>query len=138
LTDRRIEALRRLGGPVCPVCDAVTDTVEVRFLTEDGSAWLGERGKRHVEREHLAPLCQHCYLSMENEIVAKRAAAAQREVQRWTREKAAAEADAARLRSMNGPAYRQACVEYEDDLAAAEGMAASWGVGNGLFGSRGE
>jgi Ca2+-binding RTX toxin-like protein len=64
---RRAEALRRLGGPVCPVCEVVgAENIEVRFLTNDGSEWLASRGKRALERESLAPMCQQCFLVMEN------------------------------------------------------------------------
>lgn len=132
---RRAEALRRLGGPVCPVCDTVgAEVIEFRYVTSDGYRWLDERNKAHVEREQLAPMCQKCFLTMENASVTRRAANAERRA----REDALAVADAARLGNFSGPKYRQACAEHKDDLTAAEEMAANWGIGNGLFGSRGE
>jgi|JI10StandDraft_1071094.scaffolds.fasta_scaffold28920_6 hypothetical protein len=132
---RRSEALRRLGGPVCPVCETVgAANIEVRFMSSDGSQWLAQRGKRHLERESLAPMCQHCFLTMENNIVMERSIEARRRAQA----EAQSVADAMRLSQLDGPKYREACAEHEDDLTAAEQMAAEWGVGNGLFGSRGE
>jgi len=117
------------------VCDTVgAEAIEVRYVTSDGSRWLSERGRQAVEREQLAPMCQKCFLTMENASVARRAA----ETERRARANALAVADAARLSSMSGPGYREACAEHEDDLTAAEQMGAEWGVGNGLFGSRGE
>lgn len=132
---RRAEALRRLGGPVCPVCDTVgAKGIDVRLLSGNGAEWLRARGKGDVEHLVFASMCEACFLTMENSNVARRAqAAAQR-----AREGALAVADAARLGSLSGPRYREACAEHEDDLTAAEAMAAEWGVGNGLFGSRGE
>jgi hypothetical protein len=117
------------------VCDTIgADGIEVRFLTTHGSRWLSEKGRQAVERELLAPMCQKCFLAMENAVMARHAAAAEQRA----RENALATADAARLSSLSGPRYREACAEHEDDLTAAEQMAAEWGVGNGLFGSRGE
>lgn len=130
----RREALRRLGGPVCPVCDAVGVEISVRFVSSDGSDWLKERGKGAVERAQLAPMCQACAAGMDQAVVSKRAAEAER---RAIQDRKEVE-DLARLSSLNGPQYRQACAEHEDDLVAAERMAFEWGVGNGLFGSRGE
>jgi hypothetical protein len=132
---RRAEALRRLGGPVCPVCETVgAENIEVRFLTNDGSEWLASRGKRAIERESLAPMCQQCFLLMENTATAKRAA----EAERRAREDARAAADEKYLGSLGGGMeYREACAEHEDDLTAAEKMAEGW-MGNGLFGNRGE
>jgi len=107
-------------------------------MTSDGSRWLGEKGRQAIERESLAPMCQKCFLTMENASVARRAAETERRARRSREDALAVAADAARLGSLNGPRYREACAEHEDDLAAAEQMAAEWGVGNGLFGSRGE
>jgi hypothetical protein len=135
---RRSEALRRLGGPVCPICDAVGAEVEVRFLTTDGSTWLKERGKGIVEKQSLAPMCAPCFSRMQNDITGKlslRAAEALRRVDALIQRDAR---DLAHLSGMDGPKYREACADHEDDLAAAERMAADWGVGNGLFGSRSE
>jgi hypothetical protein len=120
------------------VCDTIgAEGIAVVYMTSDGSHWLGEKGRQHIERESLAPMCQKCFLTMENASVARRAAEAER-LARNIREATLAVADAARLGSLSGPRYRQACAEHEDDLTAAEEMAAEWGVGNGLFGSRGE
>lgn len=103
-------------------------------MTTDGSMWLAERGKQAFEREGLAPMCRNCFLVMSNAVTAKHAAAAERLAMADAQEAM----DMARLRGMDGKRYRQACAEHESDLAAAEEMAASWGIGNGLFGSRGE
>lgn len=117
------------------MCDTIgAEGIEVRFVTSDGSRWLGERGRQAVEREQLAPMCQKCFFTMENASVARRAAEAERRAQ----EDALALANETRLNNMSGPRYREACAEHEDDLTAAEQMGAEWGVGNGLFGSRGE
>lgn len=120
------------------MCDTVgAENIEVRFVTSDGSRWLDEKGRRAIERESLAPMCQKCFLTMENSVVARRAQDAARRAREEAQE-AQALVDAARLGSLSGPRYYEACAEHEDDLTAAEEMAASWGVGNGLFGSRGE
>jgi hypothetical protein len=131
----RGEALRRLGGPVCPVCDTVgAEGVEVRFLSGNGSQWLKARGKGNVEREYLAPMCSGCFRKMTDDLVEEQAA----EAARRAREDTKAAADDAYLGSLGGGmAYREACAEHGDDLEAAEQMAADW-MGNGLFGSRGE
>ena len=132
---RRGEALRRLGGPVCPVCDVVgAEGVEVVFLSSDGSEWLKGRGKGVVERQSLAPMCASCYRGMNQAVADRHAAAAEQRAAADLR----ATMDNAYLNTLNGPKYREACAEHEDDLAAAEAMANEWGVGNGLFGSRGE
>jgi len=131
---RRSEALRRLGGPVCPICHAVGGEIEVRFITNDGSDWLKSKGKGHIEQARAAPMCTSCFTTMENSIVATRAARAERQAEADVKR---AE-DAARLGRMSGAEYRAGCAEHEDDLAAVEQMVAGWDVGNGLFGSRGE
>jgi len=136
MSTRSGEALRRLGGPVCPVCDTVgAPDVEVRYLGSDGSTWLKEQGRGVVERQSLAPMCKACFLTMENAVVKKRAEAARQRVAQDCQAVKTIE-DRHRLSLMNGPAYRAACADHEDDLAAAEEMASEWGVGNGLFGSR--
>lgn len=129
----RREALRRLGGPVCPVCDSVAE-IEVRFLSTDGSDWLRRRGKGAVEKQSLAPMCSNCENTMHSEIARKRVDEAERRLAA----DATAVADQARLSAMSGAEYHEACADHGDDLAAAERMANEWGVGNGLFGSRGE
>jgi len=117
------------------VCDTIgAEGVEVRFLSGNGSQWLKARDKGDVEREYLAPMCSSCFRRMTADLVNAQAA----EVERQAREDAKSAEDEARLGSLNGPRYREACAEHEDDLTAAEEMAAGWGVGNGLFGSRGE
>lgn len=132
---RRAEALRRLGGPVCPVCDTVgAEGLEVRALSRDGSEWMEARGKRSVERQGLAPMCNGCFSRMTDDLVTARAKLAERRAH----EAAKAAADEAYLGSLGGGlAYREACAEHEDDLEAAEKMAEDW-MGNGLFGNRGE
>lgn len=133
---RRAEALRRLGGPVCPVCDTVgAEGIEVHSMSWNGSRWLETRGRQGVVREGLAPMCNGCFRKMTDDLVAEQAD----RVERLAREDAKAAADEAYLGSLGGGlAYREACAEHGDDLAAAEAMAAEWDVGNGLFGSRGE
>ena len=119
------------------MCDTVgAEGIEVRYLNTDGSRWLRGKGRRAVERESLAPMCQRCFVEMENDAVARRAA----EVAQRVRADAQSAALAATMNTLrtNGPRYREACAEHEDDLKAAERMAATWDVGNGLFGRRGE
>lgn len=145
-TTRRGEALRRLGGPVCPVCDKVgADGIEVHFVTRDNAEWLKARGRGSVVREDLAPMCARCYVDMTKALVEKQAEAAKRRamedaaiVQRAARSaewRVRQEQDADRLLRMDGPGYRDACAEHEDDLEAAERLAEDW-IGNGLFGAR--
>jgi hypothetical protein len=122
------------------VCDTVgADGIEVRYLNADDSKWLRDKGRRSIQKESLAPMCQQCFLEMTNAAVARRAA----KVAQWVREDASsAEALAQGAREdalrRNGPKYREACEQYGDDLVEASRIAAEWGVGNGLFGSRGD
>lgn len=138
---RSREALRRLGGPVCPVCDEVDvdGQVEVRFITTDGASWLNSRGRGSLNKQDLAPMCRKCFLTMENVSTARRAA----EAEQRARLVVQAQADADRAlwqRQLGGDdiPYARACADHQDDLEAAEEIAASWGIGNGLFGRRGE
>lgn len=138
---RSREALRRLGGPVCPVCDVVDVDckVEVRFINTDGASWLNDRGKGALNKQSLAPMCQKCFMAMENELATERAVVAER----TARLVAQAQADADRAMWQqrlggNDVPYARACADHQGDLEAAEEIAANWGIGNGLFGSRGE
>jgi hypothetical protein len=126
MTTRSREALRRLGGPVCPVCDSVDadGKVEVRWISETSQAWLSKRGKAAIIRQSLAPMCGQCFSSMEREEIARRAEAAAQK----------AREDAAEMEE----SLYEARSNYEDDIAAAEEFAAAWDVGNGLFGRRGD
>ena len=93
---RSREALRRLGGPVCPVCDVVDvdGKVEVRWISIGGASWLNERGKGALNKQSLAPMCQKCFMAMENELATERAAV----VERTARLVAQAQADAGHTR----------------------------------------
>lgn len=145
---RSREALRRLGGPVCPVCDEVDvdGKVEVRWISTDGASWLNERGKGALNKQSLAPMCQKCFESMHNTLAAQQVAEAERRAKMVAQSMVAqsqADTDEARARWLrqggnNVIPYEQACVAHQSDLDAAEEIAANWGIGNGLFGSRGE
>jgi hypothetical protein len=133
----RSEALRRLGGPVCPVCDAVGVEVEARWLigSEQGD-WLISRGKGYLDKQGLVPMCGVCFRLMTEYAIAKRASAVEQRA-RMEAQRAAQEArDLAHLGSLDGGLYRESCVEYDDDLVAAEKIGDTWGLGSGLFGGR--
>lgn len=140
---RSREALRRLGGPVCPVCDVVDvdGKVEVRWISTDGASWLNERGKGVLNKQSLAPMCQKCFMAMENRLATERAAVAERTARLVAQAQADAD-EAFRYRrqqqQLSRMPYEQACADHHSDLEAAEEIAANWGIGNGLFGSRGE
>jgi hypothetical protein len=131
-SSKRSDALRRLGGPVCPVCDAIGVEIEVRFVNENGRDWLKDRGKIGIVREGLAPLCRRCSSLMDMEHSAK-------ELERRRKEEALKQQmqkDADWMVRLGGQNYHHACADHQDDLAAAEEIAAGWGIGNSLFGRR--
>jgi hypothetical protein len=136
---RRRDALRRLGGPVCPVCGAVDidGKVEVRWISEFGRKWLRGRGKEATVKQGLAPMCQKCFLTLTNDEVAEQARKAEARAQENQRLQQEVEW-MVRPDPRRGQMYRAAVAEHQGDLAAAEELAAGWGVGNGLFGSRGD
>ena len=138
---RSREALRRLGGPVCPVCDVVDvdGKIEVRWIDADGASWLNERGRGAVNKQSLAPMCQKCFTSMQKDLATERAAVAERTALLLAQAKADVdEALRYQQQQLSGMPYEHACAAHQSDLEAAEEIAANWGIGNGLFGSRGE
>lgn len=83
-------------------------------------------------------MCQKCFVTMSNEEVARRAAEQERAAKQQRQLQAEAEWLVRQQDPRRGQMYRAAVAEHQDDLAAAEELAAEWGVGNGLFGSRGD
>lgn len=107
----------------------------MRWITDFGQDWLRQRGKGSTIKEKLAPMCQKCFLQVTNEEVADRSAKTKKEQERLQAE---TEWLVRQQDPRRGQMYRAAVAEHQGDLEAAEELAAEWGVGNGLFGSRGD
>lgn len=134
---------------MCPACDQIVDGIETRhFSTGEAATWLARRGKGHILREELAPMCSSCFDSITALEVKKRSEKIQAEarqkahqnIERIKQDRKMAEEE---LHGKLGTerAYWDGVREHQDDLDAATGGGKGdddeedeWLMGNGIFG----
>lgn len=122
----RTEVMRRLGGPVCTVCDRARLGIDYWYIHAENMRWLAERGKQDLARvgSHLQ-MCRECIETMARDVRAKKM-------------EDDMNAHLVGLRLLIGEQeYRAMHSAHHDDLDAASDMCVRTAV-TWLFGGRGE
>lgn len=137
MADSRTEALRRLGGPVCPLCDKIGQSKSY-YVDEEMKQWFMLRGQRHLINDSTITICEPCFAMIINEVTLERARKAEKLAQRdamriWEDRKRFEHI----VRRNDGRTYWEACQDktMREDLRE---MGLGWMMGNGLFGGGGD